>query len=216
MDASDFDIEFTEEQAQLVKEATSGSYFARRCDRVRAKVPFRDLVDELEGTHSLTISCPFHGRDSRPSFYIYPHKNNGFCFGCPEGEGYYDSLKYAAKKLGVSRLKAVEYLEKKFSLPPLETCPEDFEEEEDDEEDPEEETFTLTFENLSQPFIEYAGSLKSTAAGPVRVLMRTYWEARPQKGADPTSSEELMKAMKLARILGSKRLQEIKKKVFSL
>ena len=56
-----------------------------RWDRVRKEIRFEDVVADLTGhSGSTSIRCPFHGSDSRPSFWLYKGTNDGWCFGCLE------------------------------------------------------------------------------------------------------------------------------------
>jgi hypothetical protein len=104
-----------------------------RWERAIEEVDFQDLVEEFTGHRSNDkISCPFHGSDSTPAFAFFPHKNNGWCFGCPPGQQFYDTITFTAKTLSVSRLKALVWLEKKFGLPPIDDIK--LEDEEEDEE----------------------------------------------------------------------------------
>ena len=91
-----------------------------RWERANDEINFQDLVEEFTGKRSSNraISCPFHGPDRTPSFYFYPAHNNGFCFGCPPGEQFYDNIRFVARTLSVSRLKALLWLEKNQGLPP--------------------------------------------------------------------------------------------------
>lgn len=104
-----------------------------RWERAIEEVDFQDLVEEFTGQRSNDkINCPFHGSDSTPSFAFFPHKNNGWCFGCPPGEQFYDPISFTAKTLSCSRLKALIWLEKKYALPPIDDIKLEDEEEEEE------------------------------------------------------------------------------------
>ena len=130
------EIDFSKEEMVRQDAATSRVHGINpaRWERAIEEVNFQDLVEELTGHRSNDkISCPFHGTDSTPSFGFWPHKNNGFCFGCPPGEQYYDNILFAAKWFSFSRVKALMWLEKTYKLPPMEDVllEDEFEEEEE-------------------------------------------------------------------------------------
>lgn len=80
------EIELTFEKSNLYKLYRSGwsqGINPERWDRVRRDIRFEDVVADLTGHSGTTsIRCPFHGRDSRPSFWLYKRTNDGWCFGC--------------------------------------------------------------------------------------------------------------------------------------
>jgi DNA primase len=122
-----------------------------RWERVREEINFQDLVGELTGlTSHGKIRCPFHGTDSTPSFAFYPAKNNGWCFGCPPHEQFYDNVNFVAKHFAISKTKALLWLEKTNNL----TAIPDVEDEQDEEED----TVTITFEDLAPLYIIQAAA----------------------------------------------------------
>jgi hypothetical protein len=140
--------QLTFEKSSLYKLYRSGwskEINPERWDRVRRDIRFEDIVADLTGrSGSTAISCPFHGRDSRPSFWLYKRTNDGWCFGCPPKEQYYDQVRFVSKYLGINRAAALNWLEKKWELSPLaDIVPE--------EEDVE--TIELQFADLQEPFI---------------------------------------------------------------
>lgn len=89
-----------------------------RWHRARKSVDVRDLLFQLHGLRGSPIVCPFHG-DRSPSFYIHVHNNDCHCYGCPDGEQTWDTVKIAARSLDISMSQAVNWLEREYHLPPL-------------------------------------------------------------------------------------------------
>jgi len=129
---------------KLYQTGVSREINPKRWERVRTEIRFEDVVSDLSGHSGSAIRCPFHGSDSTPSFWIYRGSNDGWCFGCPPKEQYYDQVRFAAKYLDISRPQALRWLEKKWDLPAMPDEP--------DEEDEAEEV-QLRFEDLQEPFI---------------------------------------------------------------
>jgi hypothetical protein len=179
-----------------------------RWERLRREVRFDDVVKELHGTNAATISCPFHGRDSRPSFHIYLRTNDAYCFGCPEGEKYYDHISFTKKILDLeSNTQALEWLEKEFELPPIDDVLR--EQEEDEEEDEEEETTTpsgvlLSFADLFEPFLDIAAT--RLAANPDPELAQHHaevlFEAWPIRDQEGNTEEKAQPLLQMARAMG--------------
>jgi hypothetical protein len=121
-----------------------------RLEQVKREIEFSDLVFDLTGKSGSEISCPFHGTDRTPSFYLYPPSrgNNGWCFGCPPGHQYWDHVRFVRELLGYSYPKALEYLERTYNLPFIEDVVEEVE-----EEDTGERVVTVEFEDLTEPYI---------------------------------------------------------------
>lgn len=207
------DVEFTREAARELYRAQFGdSNLIARWDRIRSAIPFEDVVEEIQGERRSVISCPFHGRDSRPSFTLYRRTNDAFCFGCPEGEKYYDAVRFVCAKWGYTRLQAIAWLEKHWELPPLAAT--DTEEEEDDEDDSETVTVTLNFSHLAESYIAKAATTLSQKPDPemAREFIAIFFQGRPDKDADPNSDESLERVMPMARVLGWKAIEEIKRR----
>ena len=124
-----------------------------RWERARKDIDFRDLVEELtgQGARGGNVSCPFHGTDRTPSFRFYPHNNNGFCWGCPPGEQFYDTISFVAKHMACNRVTALRWLESANDLASIA----DLDGEEKDEDEAEE--VQITVEDLSGPFVVQAG-----------------------------------------------------------
>jgi hypothetical protein len=77
--------EFDFQKSTLLKlySTNSGNINHVRWERVRQDIRFEDVVAETVGlSGGNSISCPFHGRDSTPSFWLYKGTNDGWCFGC--------------------------------------------------------------------------------------------------------------------------------------
>jgi hypothetical protein len=121
-----------------------------RWDRVREEINFQDLVQELTGHHSHDkIRCPFHGIDRTPSFGFYPKNNNGFCWGCPPGEQFWDNVSFVAKHFSIDKVKALLWLESTNNLSAIPDL--------EDEEAEEAEEAEITCEDLKEPFVIQAG-----------------------------------------------------------
>lgn len=134
---------------KLYSSGSSGEINPERWDRVRNEIRFEDVVSELTGHGgSSSMRCPFHGRDSTPSFFLYKGTNDGWCFGCETGSQYYDHVRFVSKYREISRTAALRWIEKKWDLPPLANIPL--------EEDQDEDTYIttyLTWEDIQEPFI---------------------------------------------------------------
>ena len=87
-----------------------------RWDRAR-DVDCRDLILELTGASNRgnKISCPFHGRDRRPSFQLYPNTNSCWCFGCDPKESPTDPISFVAKFYEINKLEAMKWIENHYS-----------------------------------------------------------------------------------------------------
>lgn len=135
---------------KLYRSGEAGGIHPERWDRIRRDIRFEDVVADLSGhSGSSAIRCPFHGSDSRPSFWLYRGSNDGWCFGCPPKEQYYDHIRFVARYLDINRVQALRWLEKKWDLPPLANLP-------DEEEDEEYTTVKLSFDDLQEPYIRKA------------------------------------------------------------
>lgn len=166
--------------------------------RISEEIRMEDVVQMLTGQTSMKISCPFHGRDSNPSFQIYRRGNDAWCFGCPPGEQFYDAIIFTAKKLGVSKIGALQWLEKQFHLPPIADI---------DREDLEEEQDTglveIKFRDLLPPYVEHARKDIQTAkdvdlAHEYLEILFDCWPSRTEENADPDAGDP----MPLARVVG--------------
>jgi hypothetical protein len=178
------EVEFSRETyARMYYSGEAAGINPLRWDRARNEVRFDDVVFELTTKHATAISCPFHGRDSRPSFYVYPPAkgNNGWCFGCPPRQQFYDSIRFISKLLGISRVKALTWLEHKFDLPPIENVVEEVEEET---------TTSLTFEDLCGPYIDRAKKDIGDNKDPelAQEYIRLFFEAERDKAVLPLAS----------------------------
>ena len=116
-----------------------------RWERVRREIRFDDLVSDLTGQTGTSIHCPFHGSDSRPSFWLYRGSNDGWCFGCPPHQNYYDHFRFVSKYLDISRIAALRWLEKKWELPDMPSTPQENEDEDV--------VVQLKFEDMQEPYI---------------------------------------------------------------
>ncbi len=175
------DIEFSRAAyAKLYYSGEAATINPLRWERVRNDVPIEDVVFELLKKNTQAISCPFHGRDSRPSFYVYKRTNDCWCFGCPPRQQYYDAIRLTSKLLNISRVAALTWLEKKFELPPID----------DVVVEKEEENTSLSFEDLQEPFLKKAAQDITTAKDPelAAEYIRLYFEAERDKAPLPLAS----------------------------
>ena len=76
------ELDFGRESVQRLYLTSTGGINPERWERARDEVRFEDVVSELTGHREHLLHCPFHGRDRRPSFQLYPRTNDAFCFGC--------------------------------------------------------------------------------------------------------------------------------------
>jgi CHC2 zinc finger len=132
-----------------------GVFNPLRKERIKEQIEFVDVVADLTGLTGSKISCPFHGRDSTPSFTFYRRSNDAFCFGCVNG--YYDSIKFVQEYLGITWMQAVVWLEQKWNLPPLEDLPTEEAESEKEVE------IQVNFSDLQQPFLSKISSITRAA-----------------------------------------------------
>lgn len=199
---------------KLYSKGEAGEINPERWERVRREIRFEDVVSDLTGHTGGSIRCPFHGSDSRPSFWLYKGTNDGWCFGCPPKEQYYDHVRFVARYLGVNRVAALRWLEKKWDLPPLLSVPEDVEEED-------EYTVQLGFFDLQEPYIlkaiKQVQEFKDVELA--EDYLRCYFEANQQaKWAEDAKKQgeiedaaamETKAATTLARVLGREELNRV-------
>lgn len=164
-----------------------------RWERIKEEVDFCDVVEELSGQRALRhsfIRCPFHGRDTSPSFHIY--HNNAYCFGCAK---YYDSIRFVAEHFQCSRPKALRWLEDKYKLPAMADV--EIEEETDRGER------KLTIKDLTPRFISLAITEIRKTEDPeiAEDYLRDYFSALAFDSPMP-----------LARVLGPEELRKIAEK----
>jgi DNA primase len=187
------DVDFSR-AAAIASYGEGGAMPEERWVRANKEIRFEDVISELTGLAFVgrAISCPFHGTDSRPSFYVYPGGNDGYCFGCSL---YYDNVIFASKFLQFSRVKALKWLEHQFELPPMADII--LEKEEDDDE---EEVITLEFGDLSEHYIQFAmrDIQEVGEADQAEEYLRIYFEAEKEKLVLP-----------LGRVLGQPRVKKI-------
>lgn len=197
-------------------ELNVGGISQARWDRAREECDVRDVVDILHDRRGNPCSCPFHGRDSKPSFYFFPQNNSCFCFGCPDGDGAWDPIKIVARSLDVSNTKALMWLEKEFKLPPLANDTSTEEPTVDLGEDPEGETeveeapLLATVEDLRGAFITHAAhqiqqAPPSEAVAVAKDILETYFLA--DKHEDPIPLARALGPEIVTAIVLRKRLQ---------
>lgn len=172
-----------------------------RWDRIKELIDFRDVIEAVVDNprwSSSAISCPFHGRDSTPSFTIYTGTNDAYCFGCPDGDQNWDHVKLVARTLEISKRKALAWLERHFNLPAWTGPANELEEDEDTPE------VTLTTAELVEPYID---------------TVRTYARAHRHHPETPAELRRAISkffhaqaeddALSLARTIGRKQLRSI-------
>ena len=209
------ELEFERESVERLYRTGAGGINPERWERARDDVLFEDVVSDLTGSRSSVIRCPFHGRDSRPSFQLYPRTNSAFCFGCPPGSMYYDSVTFVSKYLEISRVQALRWIEKNFDLPKLADV-------KDDEDEDENTTGILWFWDLAEHFILKANQdVQSTKDVELAEdYLRIYFTALAQeKAADDLAKIEgdesvatdmhINAAKALAAVLGKEKLDAI-------
>lgn len=173
-----------------------------RWDRVRWEIDFYDLTLQLlEETGNMKgkpsnnkISCPFHGRDSTPSFTFYRGSNSAFCFGCepPAVNQFYDNVRLVSSVFGISKRDSLKWLEKRYKLPAM-TVTSDIVDLPDTEE---EEVVELNFDDLREPFLALATVLSKDTE--TQELLDIFFKA--QQTQDP---------LPLAKVLGKDRVKRI-------
>jgi hypothetical protein len=189
------DVEFSREEARLLLGSSYKQISEKRWDRIRELIDFRDLALEVTGKipKGDSISCPFHGRDSNPSFHLYQRSNDAYCYGCPPGDQYWDHTKLVSRLMGTTRVAALKWLEEKYNLPKME----------DDLEDVEEENIILLeFTDVKDLYIRRVSELVAAETedkvGLVKELMRFYFLG--EKSNDP---------LPCARVLGLSKVRSI-------
>jgi hypothetical protein len=213
----DFGVQDVDFDRATARKLNSLSYaddphLSARWSRIKEEIEFVDVVRMIhDGTAPADgfISCPFHGRDRKPSFHLYRGSNDAWCYGCAYGQQLYDHVTFVVAKYGYTKLQAVAWLEKHFDLPPME-----FEEEEEEDDESEVVVVNLNHSHLSEPYIEKAAAAFQQALDPelAREYIAIYFAATPARDADLNSEEELAKSVPLARVLGWKTVEEIKKR----
>jgi DNA primase len=203
------DIDF---DRKVAEELGHSSYTINplRWERVRNDVRFEDVVEELTGKTGQTISCPFHGPETVPSFRFYRSSNSGWCFGCPAGTQFYDAIAFTSRLLEINRLRALKWLEKEFNLPPLDDV-------QSDEQDSEEETLNCSFEDLVPAFIS-AARKQIQATQDVTIAqeyLKIYFQAEDLTGKSANEEEKQQAAIMLAEVLGKDTLNSIKLRLYA-
>jgi len=209
------DVDFQKRAAdKLYRAGAIRGINPRRIERIREDIRFDDVVAQFIPRVGDKISCPFHGTDSTPSFQVYRGSNDGFCFGCPAGKGYYDRIRFAKESLGCTWVQALKWIEKTFELPAL---PDVLIEQDEDEEI----TTEVTFTDLSEPFLVRAvKDVRMTKDYELALeYIHVYFGALAfEDGADEAKKarepEEATKlhfkaAMRLARVLGQEAVNRI-------
>jgi hypothetical protein len=176
-----------------------------RWTRLKDLVRFDDVVALFIPGYRQVISCPFHGRDSKPSFHIYRRTNDAYCFGCPPGKEYYDHVRFVAAMHGGSMLQALCWLEREFKLAKMADV-----NTEKYEEDQAEEFITVTFADLKEAFIRHAARDNAREkdldlAKEYAEILFSAWPTRQEEKENPEAGD----AMALARVLGRTSVQSI-------
>jgi hypothetical protein len=203
------EVEFNRVVARdLYRAGFGNSNLLARWDRIKTEVKFEDVVEQVLGFTDPVIRCPFHGGKS---FTLYRRTNDAYCYGCPPGSGYYDSVRLIAGLHGYTRAQAITWLEKQYDLPPLEGIDEDEDEDDDDDDTG---VATLTYADLIEPYITLASSqfLQNPEPELARKYIEIFFDSLPEKNADLSSEEELKRAVPLACVLGSEIVEAIKQR----
>lgn len=199
------EVTFSREEAKKLLLNTSG-ISEKRWERIRELIDFKDLVFEMAVPRNAkgdAISCPFHGRDSNPSFHFYRRSNDAYCFGCPPGDQLWDHIKFVSRILGKTKVGALKWLEEQYNLPKIE---EELDEVEKDS------ITLLDIGDLKEPFIKRVHQLseqEQTTEDKVAIvleLMRLYFEA--EKAKDPVPMARLVGIKTVRNILKQKQLRE--------
>lgn len=195
------DFDFTKENLKTLYSRTvrvgDPELWDRRYKRVREEILFSDVVEDLTGKHGHVISCPFHGADSTPSFYVYPPSrgNMGHCFGCPAS---YTSITFVSKLRGISKASALSWLEKHWNLAPLVV---------DKPSEDEVLTVTLEFQDLAPLYVNYARRdiMANKDFELAEEYLRIYFEAEQEE-------DQLKKVKSLGEVLGSAAVARVKQR----
>lgn len=203
LESQDYEeIEFSREEARKMAKSYGNIISEERWQRVKELIDFRDLVIDRTGRvpRGRAISCPFHGRDSNPSFFFYQEANDAFCFGCPDKDQYWDHVKFISRYENMTRVGALKWLEKEYNLPPME---EDIEEIKDTIE------ILIQINDLKEPYIRKVNELVKGSSNQkvpiVLELMRTYFQA--EKDNDPLPLATILGAKEIKKILKEKQLK---------
>jgi hypothetical protein len=193
------DIEFDRKAALAM--ARKDNISEARWERIQRDVDIRDILEYLYPDKRMVsnkIRCPFHGSDRTPSFTIYPRTNSAFCFGCPDKDGFWDSVKIVSRSLEISIRKAVRWIEDEWNLEPMD--------DDDHEDEATEEIVVLTAEDLAAPFIAFVRDFTIThkrdaaeTCNDVDEAANRFYYGHHQKDALP-----------LARLLGSQRVKALR------
>jgi DNA primase len=165
-----------------------------RWTRAREDVDIVALVLDLTGSKikGKAISCPFHGRDSRPSFYLYKNTNSSYCFGCPPGANFFDTIGFVSKFRECSPAQAVMWLEKNYELPDLAPTA---------KEAPFVPKWLLSVEELKEAYFKQVRhSLKREPnLANAKLYIDIYWEALDTE--DPTEMAQVVGRDKIEQIM---------------
>jgi hypothetical protein len=175
-----------------------------RWTRIKELIRFEDVVGMFVPRYynDQVISCPFHGRDSTPSFHLYRRTNDAYCYGCSK---YYDHVRFVAAMHGGSTLQALRWLEREFKLPKMADV-----NSEQYAEDQKVEFVTVRFRDLLEPYIRHAA--RDIAQQKDVDLAKEYleilfgaWPSHQEEQVDPDAGD----ALALAQVVGRKVVEEI-------
>jgi DNA primase len=222
----DLELDFSRESTKKIYGTSAFKGISPlRWTRIHTEIEIEDVISELTGLtpdSADKISCPFHGRDSTPSFTIYRRGNDATCYGCSAGDQYYNADRFVAKYLGISRIKALIWLERRWKLPPIDDVTLEGYEDEDETAIP----VQLSFKDIVPAFLRRAEidvqeyqdhelffeyhDIYFEALG----LMHKAEEARkthddPEEGAHEAKELEAKAALTLARVVGKKTLERL-------
>ena len=99
------------------------SHLRRRADRVKKKVQIRQLLYDLgyrvrpdSGDREEQFPCDLHGDGRDLKFSARVYSDQWYCFGCDKSR---DVIETVREKLDLGFSDAIQWLEKKYDLPPL-------------------------------------------------------------------------------------------------
>lgn len=173
-----------------------------RWQRAREEIIHKDLVLDLTGSvmKGQAISCPFHGRDSKPSFWIYSpaRGNNSYCFGCPPSDQRRDNIKFVCDLLSLTPTQALLWLEKHYHLPDI---AEEVEDEDEEPEEPEGPEWLISVEDLKDPFISRVGRILTSNPDvqAAKAYALLYWKSA--RSGDPTGMAKVVGREQVERLI---------------
>jgi hypothetical protein len=103
----------------------SDSRSKHRAERIKKELRIAQVLFDLgypirpdAGDREEQFPCDLHGdgRDGKPSARVYPESDSWYCFGCNRTR---DAIETVKEKKGLGFVAVLDWLEKKYNLPPL-------------------------------------------------------------------------------------------------